>query len=346
MSEAPGVVSVVPQGGSTVPARAIATAVSPGQARIVVSSGAAARRFTFEVMPPPPATLSANEVVFARTNLYAIRADGTGLRQLTTVGHQSEPSVAADGRIVFVESPGADSYARRLGIREVDGSVRYPPLPSPQTWWPPRCPAWSPDMRYIAYLEVAPTYDSGILRVVHADSTTVQAPVSGRADMTCPKWSPTGELVTSNVRDLYDGPLWGEGWLNVWTITGQSVAASAADMFLPGEWSPLGGEVASLVNEKMWSAGSLYYNDQIFYIERRPVNGSAGQLVWLLDGWTPSGEVPPPAWSPDGSLIAFGPVRGRILLVEASSGAIRSWGDTLTEGSGPTFVPPGVSFTR
>jgi len=341
-SAAPGVATVAPSPGGTVPARAVVTARSSGTALIVASSGAVADTVALFVLSPDPPSLSANEIVFAwNSNLHAIRADGSGLTQLTTGGWQhDQPSVAADGRIVFVESPGGDPYARELRIRELDGAVRSLALPTPQTWWPPRCPAWSPDMRYIAYLEGPPFYDTGIVRVVYADSTTVQAAVTTSSSATCPKWSPDGTRIAFGEileNDIYDGPFWVNGRIVLWTLLENVLGEPRQGQQLPGDWSPAGSAVVGIVNEE---------REQSFWLERLPLDGTPVQRLWRLDRWIDDGETAAPAWSPDGSLLAFGATPGKVWLIDASNDASRWWGRELTPGFAPTFVPPEVRLTR
>jgi hypothetical protein len=342
-SSAPGVATVAPSPAGAVPARAVVTARSSGTTFIIAASGTVADTIAlFVLSTEAPSSLSANEIVFRwNSDLFAIRADGSGLTQLTTAGWQSdEPSVAADGRIVFVESPGNDPYARQLRVREPDGSVRSLTLPGPETWWPPRCPAWSPDMRYIAYLEGPPFYDTGIVRVVYADSTMVQVGLATSRSATCPKWSPDGtRLVYGEIAEaeIYDGPLLVDGPIVLWTLLEGVVDAPRRGVQLPGGWSPAGDAVVGIVNEE---------REQNYWLERLPLDGTSVRRMWRLDGWSDYGEAAAPAWSTDGSLIAFGATAGWIWLIDASNGASRLWGRELTQGFAPTFVPPGVRLTR
>jgi Tol biopolymer transport system component len=308
--------------------------------QIVARSGTAAD--TMDVLvrsSTPPATLASNELVFARTNLFAIRGDGTGLVQLTSGGQQSEPSVAADGRIVYVETNPSDIYSRELRMREVDGRVRRLVIPPLVTWAPPRCPTWSPDMRYIAYLEVAPYYDSGVLRVIRSDSTSVLVASAGQGpEVTCPRWSPDGtRLSFAEVPDVYEGPLWGASRPVVWPLGASTAGFLAGGSLLPGAWSPAGDALATIEGD-----------GESFWIGRLPLDGSAPTRLWLVSeviaAGNPARSVP--AWSPDGSLIAYSVTRGQVWLTDAGSSGPSWWGAMLVEGRDPAFVPAGVRFTR
>jgi hypothetical protein len=352
-SSAPGVATVAPSPAGAVPARAVVTARSSGTAFIIAASGTVADTIAlFVLSTEAPSSLSANEIVFRwNSDLFAIRADGSGLTQLTTAGWQSdEPSVAADGRIVFVESPGNDPYARQLRVRELDGSVRSLTLPFPGSRWPPRCPAWSPDMRYIAYLQGAPGYEIGSVRVVHADSTTVPVDIATSERGTCPKWSPDGtRLVFGEISApyWYDGPLYSYTEIVLWTLLDGVVGVPRRGSLVPGGWSPAGDAVAGIVGEERgFNSGLSYIEGWSFWLERLPIDGASAQRLLPLSGWFDDGEVAAPAWSPDGSLIAFGATPGRIWLIDASNSASRWWARELTSGFSPTFVPPGVRLTR
>jgi Tol biopolymer transport system component len=133
----------------------------------------------------------------------------------------------------------------------------------------------------------------------------------------------------------------------LWTLLDGVIGVPRRGSLVPGGWSPAGNAVVGVVGEeRSFNAGSSSAPGWHFWLERLPIDGTSAQRLWLLSGWFDAGEVAAPAWSPDGSLIAFGATPGRIWLIDASNGASRWWARELTSGFAPTFVPPGVRLTR
>ena len=336
-SSAPGVASVTAAG--------LVTTMSEGFAIIIASSGIGADSLrTMVSSATAPTSLSSNQIVFAASgNLWAIRADGSGLTRLTTGDlFQGEPSVAADGRIVFVE--GGIESDRRLRIREMDGSLRTLPLLSARTRT--QCPTWSPDMRYIAYLESVPGYyRSGILRVVYAESTMVEVVASLASAATCPSWSPDGTRISFGVVEGTSGPppdARGTIWttrMRVHTLATAFDVEPLPDPLVPGRWSPAGDAVVSGK-----AGGPAEYWE--YWVVRAPLDGTSGRRLWLVEYPPSDDDLGVPQWSPDGTLITFADGAGSFWLIDAANDGGRWWGTWVADGANPTFVPPGVSFTR
>jgi Tol biopolymer transport system component len=196
-------------------------------------------------------------------------------------------------------------------------------------------------MRYIAYLEAESSSPElvGIIRVVHADSTAIEAATFASRDMTCPSWTPRGELVAAR-GSVRDGAS-----LQVLTLDGNETTR-ASGAFLPGQLSPDGSAVVTLTYDLQRS---------LSWVERwSMVGGSVTRLYPRGLNW-PGYEDTPPQWSPDGALIAYGSYAYGIILIDASNGEPQWLGDTWGSdydmgfwpfGDDPTFVPPGVSYTR
>jgi hypothetical protein len=274
-------------------------------------------------------------IVYARPGeLFAVRTDGSGRTQLTW-DLALEPDVAADGRIAYIAS--ADSLHMR--VREPGGAIRTVPLPAPVApEYAPRCPAWSPDMRYIAYLESHPNNpDGGQLRVVYADSTTVEVrpmPAGG-----CPSWSPDGSRLATSVV--------AEEWSEVQVISIVTGATSTvARNMAAGGWSPAGDALVAFA----WQlpSGSGF---PVVSVERVGLVDGRREALW---SWASAWDAPisrmdepyltRPKWSHDGALVAFSDAQGGVYLLRGAA----SWQIAALPlvGQDPTFVPPGVSFTR
>jgi hypothetical protein len=337
-SMAPGVAAVEALGAAAGPGLARISAVSPGVARVVAAAGG--RSDTMEVYvasPAPQASLAANELVFSATdpfgnsdfvtmNLFAIRTDGTGLTRLTQVASRSysQPSVARDGRIVFVED------GARLGVRELDGTVH--PL-SPSLQGDPECPTWSPDMRYVAY-RLRSSAGGTSVRVVRADeSGALVAEIA--SPTSCPSWSPDGGQLSFGIVEAL----------------GLSLAVVDATAFPEvrtrvggwrqgmnfGRWSPAGDGLVSFVEEGAW-----------LWVERTPLDNAIGPRLSppmsVIECCSIVATAYVPDWSPDGALIAYSTGDGGISVGKGEEGW---WSRQLPiAGFHPAFVPSGVSFTR
>jgi len=123
----------------------------------------------------------------------------------------------------------------------------------------------------------------------------------------------------------------------VWPLGASTAGFLAGGSLLPGAWSPAGDALATIEGD-----------GESFWIGRLPLDGSAPTRLWLVSeviaAGNPARSVP--AWSPDGSLIAYSVTRGQVWLTDAGSSGPSWWGAMLVEGRDPAFVPAGVRFTR
>ena len=178
-------------------------------------------------------------IAFASTragsfDLYAMNADGSGTRRLTsTKDEDRQPTWSPDGeRIAFTRGAvgqifvtAADgSGARRLTGEQVDEKE----------------PAWSPDGRWIAYSRRQPGTSIRELWLVRPDGTQRHRLTKLGGVAEAPAWSPDGRRVvfSANVSEMrFDIYVVGADGKNVRLLT------SADDAFEPS-WSPDGGTIA------------------------------------------------------------------------------------------------------
>ncbi len=146
------------------------------------------------------------------SQIYSVRPDGTGLRQLTNFPEGSwawQPRVSADGRsIVFLVSTEGEND--QVWLMRSDGADQHPLAPEPD--WSGGGPGFTPDGERIVYSRCGsyvPAYRTCHIVSVRRDGTGMRTIVGGTWHPVEPVVSPDGSTV-AYVSDKggYDARLW------------------------------------------------------------------------------------------------------------------------------------------
>ncbi|MCD6335993.1 MAG: hypothetical protein DRP97_04300 [Candidatus Latescibacterota bacterium] len=159
---------------------------------------------SFDVPPDKP-MVPQGTLVFASDRdgprnweIYAIRADGSGLTNLTrTEGSDTEPAWSPDGtKIAFVTDRDGIT-TREIYVMDADGSNQTR-LTEGESF--DRSPAWSPDGSKIAFSSQRTGSDQ--IFVMNADGSNPVQVSDGTASDRLPAWSPDGSKIAF-VSDRY-----------------------------------------------------------------------------------------------------------------------------------------------
>lgn len=260
----------------------------------------------FDVACEAPPALASIRLIHVRdgeypaSDLYEMRADGTGERAITTDGRSFDPTVsAADGRIAYVRLTSetldfVDSWNTEVRVL-APGGLDDAPLTDEDFV---SSPSWSPDGSRLAY-SFGDGWWSGEIRIRSLDGAgPVIFPTPG-ADYE-PAWAPDGSRIAF-VR-------WSDGDLGLYTMRpdGSDIVRVARGGRAP-VWSP--------------SADRIAYQDRSHIAL---VDLAGGEPVRLLSGggdttWEPTG------WSADGDWIVLDRIRpsgSDIFLLHVDDGTL------------------------
>ena len=154
------------------------------------------RKITFDASPTLP-----DEPGF-HTNIWTIRADGTGARQLTRGGFDVEPVYSPDGRQIAFGRITHDAQIPDVAIyvMHTDGTHLRQVVPST---FGLEHPDWSPDGRWITF-DIAPEAPSAAVRAVHPSGSGLHTirRSGNRFELFKPVWSPDGRKFLVGCHDV------------------------------------------------------------------------------------------------------------------------------------------------
>jgi TolB protein len=273
-------------------------------------------------LPPIPDALDKIAFVSSRDNggsnypeeIYTMNPDGHLQRPLTANGLSDiSPEWSPDGtKIAFTSGPVNDIF-----VMNPDGTSR---TNLTQTAADEGSPAWSPDGAKIAYSRPDVNGHVG-LWVMNADGSGQVQLTPGTPDYS-PAWSPDGTRIAfSHAGAIYTISPTGTGMAPL-TTPPPGGRDDAAD------WSPGGGKIAFV---RFAQNGS----SQIPSIWTMNADGTGQQQIAVSANF--------PAWSPDGTLIAFqqgnGPASAQINVMNADGTGVRALTHYPEDGTQPDWRP-------
>jgi Tol biopolymer transport system component len=300
------------------------------------------------------------------SGIYAINADGSGLRKL--VENARDPAWSPDGRVLAFlrDVPDDEDYSTRLEVREVGGGGQSRPVGSHPyccsafSWSPDGKqiayeafgrggiyvtnvdgsgerlvtletafnPAWSPDGSKIAFIE---RRDDDSLSVVNADGTNDRQLAADVSFSVRPVWSPDSSKILFG-REICDENRCDET-LSLVDSDGsheRSVTPVSTDDDYPAQWSPDGRLLAFVGLDENFHTNTFVVRPE----------GDGLKLVDKGGAGT--------SWSPDGRSLAV--VRGPDIWTTAVDGSGRS---RITQGGrygygneSPQWHPQGISSAQ
>ncbi len=221
-------------------------------------------------------------------DIWTMNADGSGQVNLTNDAvPQSSPSWSPDGaRIAFDQDTGTNT---RVWTMNADGSGKA--MATNGTFPQSRDPAWSPDGTRLVFSNFA-----GALWTMNPDGTGVVGPITPPlgGNPSLPEWSPSGSLIAFQHGPSGCGP----GSLSVIAPDGSNFATIFSNCnvnIFGSSWSPDAQRIAFNGTDVLGCLPSDPCPDVGFFTIRP--DGTDRQEL-------PNGG-PFPAWSPDGTKIAF-----------------------------------------
>ncbi len=294
-----------------------------------------------------PAQSDAGTLVVTRVSgagnydLYLVRGDGTGLRQLTAgPGGEEQAHWSPDGaRIVYNVVPveGSDDWVHgrvSIWVMNADGSGKvYVGLGVGASW--------SPDGRQILYHRFLNSYFDPDTRLVREVPLVMNADGSGRRIVRTPfsasyaTWASNGKIVFVRVRQSRDQRRDYPGG-DLYAVnpdgSGLKRLTQGTEMILPSV-SPDGATIAAYATK----------TDRLIAVPYRG-DGPAVTLLARASRYFPNGGKPLAHWAPDGKTLVLGSSGygedggAGLLLVNADGSGLTNVPD-VTQMIGPDWRP-------
>ena len=247
----------------------------------------------------------------ARSDIYSIKPNGTGLTKLTETADAWSPAWSPDGtRIAYEDWSDGDL---EIYVMDPDGS-NVVQLTDNEV--PDASPAWSPDGEWIAFArsdDEFPDFDIFDIYKMRADGTEVTQLTTSEAQEWTPTWSPDSARIA-----FYSD----EGNEGIVVMNADGTGATALEINHPAsnpDWAPTG--------ERIYYAGDR--GDVDSEIHRINADGTGTKRLTRRSGPDQS-----PSVSPNGRRIAYG--RDWNLAVMRTDGTRVK---TIHKGPGDVYMP-------
>lgn len=286
-------------------------------------------------------------LVVTTDSLSVVGLDGMETRLASPKGSIVHPVFSPDGRRVAYLVSAPDGSSRLFVVGAGGGAPRQLTSDRPPTYYGTF--AWMLDGRAIAYATTRYENDSEIY-VADADGRSAVAVTRNDVDDLDPSWSPDGRrLLFSRVVGLAAGQaaeLWAADARGGRERRILSAPARAGVVDLDPAWSPDGRTVA-FTRGRLTDEGELQGGLVSAAIAMVRPDGAGFHFLT-----SPPGLATAPAWSPDGTRIAFtyagGPYEHPVVDVVAATGGMPRPLIDLSDAALPSWSPDGghVAFVH